>query len=324
MVIAITVRGVEPRAWKEFQRGIVGMHGNLYGNIGQEVTNALGLWLERYRGWESAAGTPSSRLAVSYEDVGGLKGEIEMMKEAVEMPLRHPELLRWLDIVPPKGVLIFGPQGTGKNLLAKAAAAEAGASLFILKLSPLMTEPNREKLRGVFEKAKETAPSVILLPDLRALALGQEAPGDQSGQIALWLISEMEGLGDFSSVIVVGIASSPEEIIPGLKQMFQRTIEVGLPDKRGRQEILSIQTKNMPLADDVDLNKLADLTDGHPGIFIRQICQEAAMQALRRTINSGEIPDGEIPQEKLEVIKVGMDDFLRAVNSHTSEEDTSP
>lgn len=312
----VTIRGVDSKAWKEFQRGIVSLHGNLYGNIGQEVTNAMKLWLERYRGKESAVGIPADHLSVSYDDIGGLREEIGMIKEAVEMPLRHPELFRWLDLIPPKGVLIHGPPGTGKNLLARAATAEAKAQLYMLSIQRMMSEFNEMRLRGIFQRAKESAPSVILIPDLRVMALGrQKASGDPVDRILSWLLSEMDALEDFSRVVVMGIASSPEELEPSLTQRFRRQIEVSLPDRQGRYKILRIQTRKMPLVDDVDLEKLADMTDQYRGVLLWRICQEAATRALRRTLEHEKITDEEITQEKLERIKVGMDDFLHALNS---------
>ena len=314
--ITVTIRGVDPKAWKEFQRGIVSLHGNLYGNIGQEVTNALELWLVRYRGKESAVGIPADRISVFYGDIGGLKEEIRMIKEAAEIPLRHPELFRWLDLIPSKGVLIHGPPGTGKNILARAAAAEAEAQLYVLSIQRMMSEFNEMGLRGVFQRAKETAPSVILIPDLRIVAPSREkAPGDPVDQVLSWLLSEMDALEDFSRVVVIGIASSPEELEPSLRQRFRWQIEVGLPDRQGRYEILKIQTRKMPLADDVDLERLADMTDQYPGVFLRRMCQEAAARSLRRTLEHEEITNEEIPQEKLERIKVRMDDFLQALNT---------
>jgi len=317
----ITIRGVSSEAWKKFQSGIVSLHGNLYGNIGQEVTNALRLWLGRHRGRELAIGIPADHLSVSYEDIGGLKEEIGKIKELVELPLTHPELFKWLNLIPPKAVLIYGPPGTGKNILARAATAEAKATLFVLKMEQLLSEPNEMRLRGVFEKAKEDAPSVILIPDLKALVSGREdVLEDRIDQIIFWLVSEIDMLEDIGRVVVVGIASSLEDLEPSLGRRFQREIEVSLPDRRGRYEILTIQTKNMPLADDVDLEKLADMTNQYRGVLLWKICQEAAAWALRRTLEHEKIMDKEIPEEKLEQIKVTMDDFVHAVKSLKPDE----
>jgi transitional endoplasmic reticulum ATPase len=312
----VTVRGVDSKAWKGFQTGIVSLHGNLYGNIGQEVTNALKLWLERNRGMESAVGIPADRLSISYDDIGGLKEEIKMIRETVEMPLRHPELFRWLNLIPPKGVLIHGPPGTGKNILARAAAAEAKAWLYVINMQQMISESSEERLRAVSQRAKESAPSVILIPDLAVTAIGrQKTAGDPTDQILSWLLSEMGALEDFGRVVVIGIVSSPEELEPSLRQRFQREIEVSLPDRQGRLEILGIQARRMPLADDVDLGRLADMTDEYPGVLLWRMCQEAATWALRRSLEHEKITDEEIPQERLEQIKVGMKDFLHALDS---------
>lgn len=316
----ITIRGVDSKVWKQFQTGIVSLHGNLYGNIGQEVTNALELWLRRHHGIESAVGIPPGSLLVSYNGIGGLEKEIKMIKEAVEIPLSHPELFRWLNLIPPKGILIYGPPGTGKNILARAATAEAKAQLFVLSMQRMMSELNEMRLKWIFQKAKENAPSVILIPDLRAMTLGQQkAPRNPVDQILSWLISEMDSLEDFSRVIVIGIASSPGDLDPLLRQRFRRQIEVSLPDRQGRYEILKIQTKKMPLADDVDLEKLADMTDRYKGVLLQRMCQEAAARALRRTLENEKITDEQIAQEKLEQIKIEMDDFLQALNSLKQE-----
>ena len=311
----VTIRGVDSKTWKEFQSGIVSLHGNLYGNIGPEATNALQLWLEKYRGRASALGIRPESISASYDAIGGLKSEIGMIREAVELPLRRPELFKWLNLVPPKGVLIHGPPGTGKNLLARAAAAEAKAHLYILSIQLLVSELDEMRLRGVFEKAGETAPSVIYIPDLRMMTPDREkAPGDPVDKVLSWLLSEIDALEDFGRVVVIGIASSPEELEPSLRQRFKREIEVKYPDRQGRYEILKIHTNKMPLAEDVDLGKLADITDQYAGVLLLRICQEAATLALRRTLQHEEITDEEIPQEKLERIKVGMDDFLQSLN----------
>lgn len=315
----ITVRGVDSKEWKKFQSGIVSLHGNLYGNIGQEVTNALRLWLERYQGRELAVVIPADRLSVSYDDIGGLKEEIKMIKEMVEIPLKHPELFRWLNLIPPKGILIYGSPGTGKNILARATTAEAKAQLYILSMQRMMSEPNEMKLRGVFQNAKENVPSVILIRDLKVLTPNsQNAP--LTRQITSWLVSEIDALEDFGRVVVIGITSSPDELEPSLRQRFQKEIKISLPDRQGRCKILRIQTRKMPLADDVDLEKLADMTDQYPGVLLWRICQEAATLALRRTLEHEKITDEAIPQEKLERIKVEMDDFVQALDSVKPEE----
>jgi transitional endoplasmic reticulum ATPase len=308
----ITIRGIDSNTWKEFQRGIVNLHGNLYGNIGLEVTNALRLWFEQYQGIVTTISIPSDKISASHRDIGGLKEEIKMIREIVEIPLRHPELFKWLNLIPTKGVLISGPPGTGKTLLAKAAASEAKAQLYILSLQEMIPEFNERKLRGVFIKAKENPPSVILIPDLKILSTNNIEETDHGDQILTSLLSEMDNLEDFGQVIVEGILSSPEELKPSLQKRFQQEIRVSFPDKQGRYEILKIQTSDMPLEKDVDLEKLAETTDKQTGDFLWRMCQEAATSTLRRILKHNEIKDEEISKERLERIKVNMDDFLNA------------
>ncbi|MFX0126013.1 MAG: AAA family ATPase [Candidatus Hodarchaeota archaeon] len=317
----VTIRSVDSKVWKEFQTGIVTLHGNLYGNIGQELTNALKIWLKNHQKRDIIVGIPADRLSVSYNDIGGLKEEIKMTREMVEIPIKHPELFRWLNLIPPKGILIHGPPGTGKNILVKAATAEAKAQLYILSIMQILGELSEMTLREVFRKAKENAPSVILIPDLNLLTVNtQKVSEDPTNQIISWLVSEIDTLEDFCNVIVIGITSAPNELEPSFRQRFQKEIEVSFPDRQGRYEILRIQTKNMPLAEDVDLEKLADITDQYQGMLLQRICQESATLALRRILEHGELTNEKIPQEKLEQIRVGMDDFIHAFESLKSKE----
>ncbi len=312
----VTVRGVDSKVWKDFQRGIVSLHGNLYGNIGQEATNALALWLDRYQGLKSVVGIPADRISVSYDKIGGLKQQIKLARETIELPLRHPELFKWLDLAPPKAVLICGPPGTGKNILAKATAAAAKARLFILSLERIMSEFNEASLREVFIKARKDAPSVILIPDLKVIAPSlQEVHGQPIRQVLSWLLSEIDALADFGQVIVVGIAPSSEEIESSLRQRFQKEIEVSFPDRKGRYEILKILTEKMPISDDVDLGKVAEATDEYNGNLLLKVCQEAATITLRRILEQEPINNETVSQEKLEQIKIEMEDFIQAVNS---------
>lgn len=315
----VTIRGVDSKLWKEFQAGIVSLHGNLYGNIGQEATQALKLWLERYAGMKAVTGIPAERLSISYNDIGGLKEEIKLIKESVEIPLRHPELYCWLDLIPPKGVLIHGPQGTGKNILARAATAGARAWLYILRIEQLVTQSNDQWIMSIFQRAKETAPSVILIPDLAVLLNHQQRfPEVSVEQNLTWLYTEIDALEDFKQVIVIGITFAPEALDPEFRKRFQREIEVSLPDKKGRFEILKILTKKMPLAENVSLEEIVEMTDQQEGATLRQITQDAATQALRRALEKEKIPEEEIPKKLLERIKVEMDDFIQAIKSQES------
>jgi len=180
----------------------------------------------------------------------------------------------------------------------------------------MISESSEERLRAVFQRAKGSPSSVILIPDLALMAISrQRAAADPVDKSLSWLLSEMDALEDFGRVVVIGIVSSPEELEPSLRQRFQWEIEVSLPDRQGRLEILGIQARRMPLADDVDLGRLADMTDKYPGVLLWKVCQEAATWALRRSLEHEKITDEEIPQERLEQIKVSMDDFLHALDS---------
>ncbi len=323
METTITVRKVNLAVWKEFQKRIVEIYGNLYGNIGREVTKALSLWLERNKPGRQIV-TLKTGKAVFYKDIGGLKEEIKKARELIELPLRHPELFKRLDLKPPKGIIIHGPPGAGKNILARASANEAGANLYVVSIPDLMDrfyKGSEEELLRIFQMAKEKAPSVILISELESIGSKENAWVTEVGSRVLsQLMAAMDGLQYFERVVAIALVNSPESIIPELRRKgrFDHEIEVNLPDEEGRHEILKIQTKNMPLARDVDLGKLAKMTEGWSGKNLYDLCQSAAMAALRRNLCSMDLSVVKIPEDQLRSLVVTMNDFLLAYSEMRS------
>ncbi len=255
---------------------------------------------------------------ITYEDIGGLSEEIRKVREMIELPLKHPELFERLGIEPPKGVLLYGPPGTGKTLLAKAVANESGAH-FISINGPEVTSKwygeSEKRIREIFKQAQENAPSIIFIDEIDAIApKREEVSGEVERRIVAQLLASMDGLEGRGQVIVIGATNRPDALDPALRRpgRFDREIEIGVPDRNGRKEILQIHTRNMPLAKDVDLNKLADITHGYVGADISALVKEAAMYALRRILPEINL-DEEIPPEVLEKLQVSMEDFRNAL-----------
>ncbi len=255
---------------------------------------------------------------VTYEDIGGLKDVIYKIRELVELPLRHPELFRRLGIEPPKGILLYGPPGTGKTLLAKAVANESDAYFIAINGPEIMSKfygESEQRLREIFEEAKKNAPSIIFIDEIDAIAPKRdEVVGEVERRVVAQLLALMDGLESRGQVIVIAATNRPNAIDPALRRpgRFDREIEVPLPDKRGRLEILQIHTRHMPLADDVDLEKIAEMTKGYTGADLAALVKEAAMHALRRYLPEIDIEQEKIPIEVLEKMVVKMEDFLAA------------
>jgi len=260
---------------------------------------------------------------ITYDDVGDLEEAKQKIRELVELPLKHPELFKRLGIDPPKGILLYGPPGTGKTLLAKAVANETDAYFLPINGPEIMSKfygESEQKLRDIFQEAKEHAPAIIFIDEIDAIApRREEVTGEVEKRVVAQLLALMDGLETRGDVIVIGATNRPNAIDPALRRpgRFDREIEIGVPDKRGRLEILKVHTRNMPLAEDVDLEKLAEITHGYVGADLAALCREAAMKALRRILPQIDLERDEIPVEVLENLKVTMDDFMNAYREIT-------
>ncbi|MHA1754579.1 MAG: CDC48 family AAA ATPase [Candidatus Odinarchaeia archaeon] len=258
---------------------------------------------------------------VHYEDIGGLQNEIRKVREIIELPLTHPELFSKLGIEAPKGVLLYGPPGTGKTLLAKAVANESNANFYSIGGPEIMSKfygESESRLREIFEEAEKNAPSIIFIDEIDSIApKREEVSGDVEKRVVAQLLSLMDGLKSRGKVVVIGATNRPNALDPALRRggRFDREIEIGIPDKNGRREILQIHTRGMPLDDDVDLDDIAERTHGFVGADIATLCKEAAMIALRRVLPEIDISKEEIPAEILEKLKVTKADFEEALMS---------
>ena len=256
---------------------------------------------------------------VSYDDIGGLGDAVKKIREMVELPLRHPELFKRLGVEAPKGVLLHGPPGTGKTMLAKAVAGETSSNFISIGGPEIVSKfygESEGKLREIFKEAEENAPSIIFIDEIDSIAPKRdEVNGEEERRIVAQLLSLMDGLNSRGKVVVIGATNRPNSIDEALRRpgRFDREIEIGIPDRDGRLEILEIHTRGMPLADDVDLKWLADKTHGYAGADLSALTKEAAMAALRRVLPDVDLEAEEIPREVLNSILVTKDDFKNAL-----------
>jgi transitional endoplasmic reticulum ATPase len=260
----------------------------------------------------------SSTTSITYDDVGGLEGELTRVREMIELPLKHPELFDRLGIDAPKGVLLFGPPGTGKTLLAKAVANEAGASFFSIQGPEIISKyygQSEEKLREKFEEAEKNAPSIIFIDEIDSIAPKREdVTGELERRVVAQLLSLMDGMSGRGQVIVIAATNREDAIDPALRRpgRFDREIEIGVPGRAGRKEILEIHTRGMPLQHGFDIEKFAAATHGFVGADLAALAREAAMKCLARYVPELEL-DKPIPPEVLEGMRVTEDDFYEAL-----------
>ena len=301
---------------------------------------------------ETLRGVPQ----VSYEDIGGLTDEIKKVREMIELPLRHPEIFEKLGIEAPKGVLLYGPPGTGKTLLAKAVANESNAHFISISGPEIMSKfygESEARLREIFKEAREKAPSIVFIDEIDSIApKREEVTGEVERRVVSQMLSLMDGLEARGKVIVISATNRPNAIDPALRRpgRFDREIEIKVPDKKGRNEVLQIHTRNMPLmteeikkemkekadaekdpvvrgnmlkmiGDTVNIDKISSVSHGYVGADLEYLCKEAAMKCLRRLLPELNLEEEKIPTETLEKLIVNADDFRKALVEVTAEHD---
>jgi len=263
-----------------------------------------------------------TQIQITYDDIGGLRRELSMVREMIELPLKHPELFQKLGIDSPKGVLLHGPPGTGKTLIVKAVANETDADFIFISGPEIMAKyygESEERLRQIFEEAEKSAPAIIFIDELDSIApKREEVSGEKQVErrVVAQLLALMDGLKSRGEVIVIAATNKPNLIDEALRRggRFDREIEIGVPDRTGRLEILQIHTRGMPLAEAVSLESFADITHGFVGADMEALCKEAAMHALRKILPEIDIEE-EIPPEVIDRLKVTNEDFYEALKN---------
>ncbi|NDB32750.1 MAG: AAA family ATPase [Thaumarchaeota archaeon] len=260
------------------------------------------------------------KVRITYDEVGGLKNEIKIMREIAELPLRHPEIFDRLGIEPHSGILLYGPPGCGKTLIAKVLASESEANMYSINGPEIMNKYYGEteaKLRDIFKEAKDNSPSIIFIDEIDAIApKREEAYGDVEKRVVAQLLALMDGLTDRGNVIVLGATNRPDSVDPALRRpgRFDREIEVSVPNVDGRLEILQIHTRGMPIADEVELKRLAAELHGYTGADIKSLCREAALKAIRRFLPEIDLETEKISTEILQSMEIGLSDFYDALH----------
>lgn len=257
---------------------------------------------------------------VTYEDVGGLEKPIQRIREMIELPLKYPEIFNRLGIEAPKGVLLYGPPGTGKTLIARAVANETDAHFIHVNGPEIINKyygESEARLREIFDTASKNAPSIIFLDEIDAISPKRESvSGDVEKRVVAQLLALMDGMKDRGQVIVIGATNLPNSIDPALRRpgRFDREIEIGIPNQKGRLQILQVYTRDMPIDNNVDLQRLAELTHGYVGADLQSLCREAAMTALRKFFPQIDFTNSKIPYEVIEKLSVTMEDFHMSLN----------
>ena len=256
---------------------------------------------------------------ITYDELGGLKNEVQKIREMVELPMRHPELFEKIGVEAPKGVLLYGPPGTGKTLLAKAVAGETNAHFISLSGPEIMGKyygESEERIRDIFKQAEENAPSIIFIDEIDSIApKREEVSGELEKRIVSQLLTLMDGMKSRGKVIVIAATNRPDSIDPALRRpgRLDREIEIGIPDAEGRFDILSIHTRGMPIDDTVDLKQISKTTHGFVGADLEVLSKEAAMRSLRRILPEIDLDEDKISTEILQKIKITGEDFLDAL-----------
>ncbi|MDC0194255.1 CDC48 family AAA ATPase [Candidatus Nitrosopelagicus sp.] len=264
--------------------------------------------------------TGDKKSGITYEEVGGLRDEIKVMREIVELPLRHPELFTRLGVEPHSGILLYGPPGCGKTLLAKVLASESEANMFSINGPEIMNKYYGEteaRLRDIFKEAKENSPSIIFIDEIDAIApKREEAYGDVEKRVVAQLLALMDGLTERGNVIVLGATNRPDSVDPALRRpgRFDREMEISVPNADGRLEVLQIHTRGMPIADDVELKVLASELHGYTGADMKSLCREAAMKSIRRYLPKIDLETEKIPSKILQSMEIKIIDFYDAMH----------
>jgi transitional endoplasmic reticulum ATPase len=260
---------------------------------------------------------------VGYDDVGGVRKQMAQIRELVELPLRHPNLFKTIGVKPPKGILLYGPPGSGKTLIARAVANETGAFFFLINGPEIMSKmagDSESNLRKAFEEAEKNSPAIIFIDEIDSIAPKREKTnGEVERRIVSQLLTLMDGLKSRAHIIVMGATNRPNSIDPALRRFgrFDREIDIGVPDEVGRLEVLRIHTKNMKLDDGVDMERVAKETHGFVGADLAQLCTEAAMQCIREKMDVIDLEDDEIDAEILDAMAVTNDHFVTALGIRT-------
>ncbi len=269
---------------------------------------------------EPIAGFERTGGGITYEDIGGLENEIQRVREMVELPMKHPQVFQKLGIEPPQGVLLHGPPGTGKTLLAKAVANETAASFFSIAGPEIISKyygESEQQLREIFEDAKDDSPAIVFIDELDSIAPKREdVTGEVERRVVAQLLTMMDGLEGRGEVIVIAATNRVDAVDPALRRpgRFDREIEIGVPDETGREEVLRIHTRGMPLAEEVILSELADDTHGFVGADIESLSKEAAMRALRRYLPEIDLDEQDVPPSLIDRMIVTQEDFEGALN----------